>query len=290
MVLHEDEQDLYISLDVVIMERVSGMSLAELRSSPTNKSLPPLQLCAQRECVVIQFAHFIAKGWANRRAASDPQVTACRGKIGRSIRWRLEAMSSHLPRRFRSAAVGILARLDDIVALPWVLTHGDVVPANVMVQSSSDGLVVTGLLDWAEAEYLPFGVGLYGLEGLLGEMGPHGCFEYYSDQRHLRQIFWSYLEQAMPDIELASGASLRRIVEDAHALGVLLWHGIAFDDGRLDRVVEEGRDLAEIRQLDLFFSGRNDYALLCGEENEEPLHTAVGLVSPLSLRQIILGS
>ena len=33
---------------------------------------------------------------------------------------------------------------------------------------------ITGIIDWAEAKVLPFGLALYGLENLLGYMGPGG--------------------------------------------------------------------------------------------------------------------
>ena len=41
-------------------------------------------------------------------------------------------------------------------------------------------------------------------------------------------------------------------VKLARDLGVLLWHGIAFDDGAINRVVQEGRDIEEIHRLDAF--------------------------------------
>ncbi|KAH6636592.1 hypothetical protein F5144DRAFT_601322 [Chaetomium tenue] len=54
--------------------------------------------------------------------------------------------------------------------------------------------------------------------------------------------------------ELKAGGELRGRVEMARLLGLLLWYGIAFDGGALNRVVEEGRDDEELQKLELFLS------------------------------------
>lgn len=253
----------HTSLHVYSMTRIPGHSVAELRTSWEQSSLPTTELRRrQRKDVVGEFARFIAIGWKSALPASDPDVSILRGRIGGSIRWRLQQMQAHLPSRFQPAVKEILERLDDIESLlPWVLTHGDVVPANMMVRkvhdASSRELVLSGFLDWAEAEYLPFGVGLYGVEALLGEADHDGRFAYYPEAEELREYFRLSLEAEIPDLRLQPGSEgFRNNVETAHALGVLLWHGIAFDNGRLDRVVDEGRpeDAEELRMLDLFFA------------------------------------
>lgn len=299
-------------LDVMLMTRVPGVSLAELRASTicTPTMTVTQQQKQQREAIVRQFAGFIATGWGARARPSPDPVVAGPGPgpgpgrrrrhgIGGSLGWRLEQMSARLPGRFRPEARRILQRLGDIVALPWVLTHGDIVPANVMVDTcpgsspdpSRDAVVVTGLLDWAEAESLPFGVGLYGLEELLGEARDDGSFRYYADEQELRQCFWEQLEADLPDIEIGPGSRLREVVEDAHTLGFLLWHGIAFDDGKLNRVVEEGRDDVEIRRLDLFFAGKVNHSDEVSERVDvgEGLDETADLVRRFEFGQAMLG-
>lgn len=248
-VVMEDDQDQF---DVISLRRIRGISLAELRASSVSSR-------QNLYSVVRHFARFIATGWNHAHRASGPRASSISGRIGRSLAWRLEQMCASLPPRFAPFLSKTRSQLDKITSLPWVLTHGDIVPANIMVEPSQDKsgeLVLTGILDWAEAEYLPFGVGLYGLEEILGETDSSGQFTYYSDENELRTLFW-----AQVDAELATDGSAlsplqREIVDDAHTLGVLLWHGIAFDNGKLDRVVEEGRDDEEISRLDLFFAGR----------------------------------
>ncbi|ROW04654.1 hypothetical protein VPNG_07446 [Cytospora leucostoma] len=249
------------SFHVYCMTRIPGVSLAEVLVSSSMKSPrspTPCRLRQQRETIVENFADFIAVGWKSARPASDPIVSSLCGRVGCSIRWRLEVMSAHLPRRFRSAVREALDRLGEIESLPWALTHGDVRPANMMMmsppQDSAGVLSVSGFLDWAEAEYLPLGTGLYGLEELLGENGVDGRFSYYMEADDLREVFWSRLAAELPGINIQNGTHYRDVIGAAHILGVLLWHGIAFDNGRLNRVVEEGKDDSEIWRLDIFFN------------------------------------
>ncbi|ROW12327.1 hypothetical protein VMCG_00428 [Cytospora schulzeri] len=252
---YEDEPG--TSLYVYSMTRIPGISLAELYASLKYSALSLSQLRQQREVIVDHFAKFIATGWNSARPASDSTVSTLRGKVGGSIKWRLEQMKAHLPQRFHSVVRETLDRLDEIESLPWALTHGDVVPANVMVCPPRDNTgisVVSGFVDWAETEYLPFGVGLYGLEELLGETGVDGRFAYYVEAEELRKLFWSRLAVQILGISIHPGTHYRELIEAAHTLGVLLWHGIAFDNGRLRRVVEEGKDDEELWRLDIFLN------------------------------------
>ncbi|KAL2074326.1 hypothetical protein VTL71DRAFT_8104 [Oculimacula yallundae] len=219
------------------MERVGGISFMDLRASKHDGGIP-IHLRA-RLCT--NFAAFLSKSW--HKGTKRPEAL---GMVGRSIRTRLQSLCTDLPLRFRPKAQYILANLPHIEALPWVLTHGDIVAANIMVKPSTGSL--TGLVDWAEAEVLPFGVCLYGLEELLGEMTPCG-FQYIPEARRLRNVFWVELERRIPDLRQSH---VLKAVKLARDLGVLLWHGIAFDDGAIDRVVQEGRDTEEIRRLDSF--------------------------------------
>lgn len=270
VVMEEEDQEYYF--DVLSLERIRCTSLAELRRTSL-LNLPSPTQHQQRSSVIRHFARFIAKGWIHANAkTSDSGFPPCiPDRIGSSLRLRLEQMCASLPPRFKPFLSRTWNQFDKITSsLPWILTHGDIVPANIMVEprpSCSDSpegkgggkeeLVMTGLLDWAEAEYLPFGVGLYGLEELLGETDSRGHFAYYDEEKELRGLFWVCLEEELAAGGLTLARLSRDTVDAAHTLGVLLWHGIAFDNGKLDRVVQEGRDDEEIQRLDLFFAGRS---------------------------------
>lgn len=260
--IDDDEHEPAASLHVYSFVRLPGTPLAEVLALSRRSPMPSLcQLRQQQETIVEQFAEFIATGWKSALPAGDPIVSSLRGRVGGTIRWRLEQMEAHLPQRFQPAVRATLDRLDEIESLPWALTHGDISPANVMVRPPRGRpgvLVVTGFLDWAEAEYLPLGVGSYGLETFLGEAGVDDHFAYYVGAEDLRALFWSRLAAELPGLSFQAGTPFREVAEAAHVLGVLLWHGIAFDNGRLDRVVEEGKDDEEIWSLDVFFRSHDD--------------------------------
>ncbi|KAL3419345.1 hypothetical protein PVAG01_09567 [Phlyctema vagabunda] len=214
------------------MSRIPGISYKTFRDNGASLE-QRIRLCEG-------FASFLAKAWHTRNSDNVPY-----GKIGISIVSRLKCLIADLPARLQPNAKRILRELHHIEGLPWVLSHGDIVASNIMVEPTSGEL--TGMVDWAEAEYLPFGVCIYGLEEILGQITPRG-FE-YEDEAILREAFWGVLESKIPALK---DRNLLRAVKLARDLGVLLWHGIAFDDGKIDRVVQEGKDMDEIHRLDAF--------------------------------------
>lgn len=220
---------------VYSMQRVNGVSFGDFREG-LGKDASHF-----REALCRDFATFLSKGFNCNKVADIPL-----GIVGSSITLRLESLSKDLPVRFQSTALGILGQLPRIKALPWVLTHGDITPSNIIVNPATGRLA--GFVDWAEAEHLPFGVCLYGLEELLGEMTPTG-FRYHRDASDLRDVFWAELCKQISDLRNKHTLEAVRLARD---LGVLLWHGIAFDNGAIDRVVQEGRDFEEIYRLDAF--------------------------------------
>lgn len=247
---HTDDLAQVPLLHVYSLTRLPGLTLAEFRTSSPRE----VQTSARRRSLIRDFATFIATGWQHTRAQHIRPDSLTRGKVGDSISWRLELMQTALPVRFAPFVESVIDALPYIEALPWTLTHGDIVPSNVMVDATTPGqLRLCGLLDWAEAEYLPFGVGLYGAEELLGVKATNGGFRYFHDADALRELLWSELFAKIPELR---NQRLRHLVRLAENLGMLLWHGIAFDNGKLDRVVEEGKDDEEIARLDLFFSRR----------------------------------
>ena len=222
---------------VYCMDRIGGISLKDFRCHSTQEE-QSFELLA---ILCRDFATFLAKGW--HRAATHPIPL---GTVGDSMASRLKSLNEDLPLRFRAASWDILQNLSLIEALPWVLSHGDIMTGNIMLEPSTGHLV--GLVDWAEAECLPFGIILYGLEEFLGEMTITG-FQYHPDASDLQIIFWKQLMEEIPELQEPRVLEAVKLARD---LGVLLWHGIAFDNGAINRVVEEGKDVDEIYRLDAF--------------------------------------
>ncbi|KAI5864486.1 hypothetical protein GGS23DRAFT_595218 [Durotheca rogersii] len=221
------------------MKKMPGVSLANLRAETDLLQAKPRQ-----ELIIRDFAHLQAMSWTH---AARNKATWEKRTVGSSLRWRLELMANGLPSRFRNTVKSILVDLSEIEALPWTLSHGDFLPSNIMVYPDSGR--ISGLVDWTEAEFLPFGIGMYGLQELLGE-DRNGHYTYYPEAQYLRDLFWDELLSSLP--ELAMNPKRIALVRKAQTLGVLLWHGIAFDDGKLNRAVEEGKDDVEIERLDAF--------------------------------------
>ncbi|GKT73156.1 hypothetical protein ColTof4_05578 [Colletotrichum tofieldiae] len=273
------------------LERVGGVSLTQFRGLSAALGMDP-RACRRR--VVADLAVVFADSWRGRRDGRD----VVKGKVGGSLRWRLEVLAEGLPGEFRGVVARAMGELDEVEgSLPWVVTHGDLVPDNVLVhppcedgdgargrggrrrrgmRERAGGLV--GLIDWAEAEWLPFGVGMYGLEEVLGEDVPAGDdgpepgtsggtsatrFEYYPEANALRNLFWDEVGRVVGDEEVIRRA--RR----AQVLGVLLWRGIAFDDGALGRAVDGEKDWWDLQRLRAWLFGEGGLGLGGGRGEEE---------------------
>ncbi|KAB8297266.1 hypothetical protein EYC80_002630 [Monilinia laxa] len=238
---------------VYSMNRIPGVSYQDFRASNTSLT----NTTAARAILCKDFAAFLAIGWQKKECVSVPL-----GIVGSSLLSRLELLCKDLPIRFQSTAKRILKGIQHIETLPWVFTHGDITPSNIIINPLTHHLA--GLVDWAEAEPLPFGICLYGLEEILGEITATG-FHYHPNGKYLRKIFWTELLTRIPELKKDD---LMRAVGLARDLGVLLWHGIAWDDGAINRVVNENRkeDEGEIWRLDAFLGTKIHNDIQCVSE------------------------
>lgn len=139
--------------------------------------------------------------------------------------------------------------------LPVALNHGDVLPRNLLVDEETGRL--RGVVDWGESEWLVFGVVLGGVEWLFGsiqkEKGDGGgkgkvkfVYDDDDDADRLRGYFWGCLKDRIRELE---DEEMWEAVMLARRVGILLWCGIAWDEGRRERVVgcggkEDEEDLA----------------------------------------------
>jgi hypothetical protein len=256
------------------IQKMPGIPLSRLM--PRIQELDPATQVKQRR-LVKSFATLIAHSWPLSSTLS-PKIRAtradspmdftpnwqsqCRGKIGSSIISRLRKLCNNLPdSHLRGRAEATLARVQAMDDYVVVLNHGDLIPSNILVDE--DTWEITGLVDWAEAEYLPFGACLYGLENMLGYVsqaptasaplaeesrtGISPAFVYYDSAPGLRELFWTRLLEAVPEIKLEQDD-----VKTMRDVGVLLWYGYAWDDGAIDRVVNEKEDAVEVACLRAF--------------------------------------
>jgi hypothetical protein len=223
---------------------------------------PDAEIQHKQTTLIKSLAAILAQSWssaseAHRFARADSPISFssspnmlsyCPGKVGQLIISKLQALARNLPgAELQQRAQSVLDKIQTIDAYPVVLTHGDLIPSNILVHHRT--WLITGLVDWAEAEYLPFGTCLYGLEHLLGYMASASQFVYFENAPQLRRLFWECLFAAVPEVK-----ARRDEVYIMRDLGVLLWHGFAWDEGKIDRVVDEERDGLEMARLRAFLS------------------------------------
>lgn len=229
----------------------------------------------RRERLVESFASVLARAWPVAERASRHRRDSvvfptsgpsweevedfspkCRGKVGARMTQKLAQLASELPdQSTRERARSTLERLSGIHDWPIVLTHGDLIPSNVLVDEETGEVV--GLVDWTEAEWLPFGMCLYGLEYVVRSLQPQASagqnpvegwkFVYREDATRLRGLFYDTLLSLVPEL-----GARKEDLEVMRDTGVLLWCGYAWDEGAIDRVVDEVSDGEELAKLRAF--------------------------------------
>ncbi|KAE9983437.1 hypothetical protein EG328_009929 [Venturia inaequalis] len=236
----------------------------------TLKTIAPFGPCLtgaemrRQENLVQDFAEFVSRGWPKDNLKQPVHD----GKVGSQIPKKLKMLAEQLPyRQHREVARRTLDNISSLSQLPVVVTHGDTIPSNIMCAPDTGRL--TGVVDWAEAEYLPFGTCLYGLEHFLGRLSSSkrrdsviegGRFIPYERASHLRRLFWQSLRLKVPALQ--EDDNLMKLVVMAKTIGILLWYGFAWDGGAIDRVVTLQRDTEEIIYLDAFLDDARDLAVL----------------------------
>lgn len=254
------------------MEVITGVPLHTV--APIGPSISQLEL-TRHENLVRDFADFVSRGWPSTGAGQ----LVCNGKVGSRTSQKLQMLAEHLPyRRQRAVAQKTLENLRFMARLPIVINHGDTIPSNIMCDPETGHL--TGIIDWAEGEYLPFGTCLYGLEHLLGRLALSTRrdsvvggrpFIYYDCASDLRCLFWQTLMSRVPALRKDDG--LVKLVVMAKTIGILLWYGFAWDGGAINRVVNTERDVEELVYLDTFLFDTRDFesiATVIGLGREEP--------------------
>lgn len=119
---------------------------------------------------------------------------------------------------------------------------------NILVSTTTGR--ITGIIDWAEAEILPFGLALYGLENLLGNMGPSG-WRYFQIRNELEQRFWDRFWALIGVGDATVDSKIKASVRTARMTGILLTYGFVWVNGTLERVVTD-KEVSSLAYLDAF--------------------------------------
>jgi hypothetical protein len=257
------------SVDVEGMSLILCYEMDIIPGIPYSSTIPyQLHLTAselERHTELVEsFADFVARAWPTPGSARR----TCNGKVGSQIPHKLWLLAAQLPTAtLRATAKQALDDISLLNQLPVVLNHGDVVPGNIMVETETFKL--KGMVDWAEAEYLPFGTCLYGIEYLFGcipvkerrdSLVEGRRFQYYSSAEDLRRTFWQRLRFNISALD--GDKDLQEAVLLSKLVGTLLWYGFAWDDGAIDRVVDAAKDGEEVAFLESFARQDRDRAAL----------------------------
>ncbi|KAG5743677.1 hypothetical protein H9Q70_013612 [Fusarium xylarioides] len=131
-------------------------------------------------------ARFFAEAWKSPQQVPLTFVNNLR----RDLETDLNRLHQQLPNRFKDALNQVLKHLPRIFNMPFVITHGDLNEMNILVDDSG---YITGVIDWAESEFCPFGISLWALENILGHMDAMG-WHYHDNSKELREEFWRVFE------------------------------------------------------------------------------------------------
>ncbi|EAU36573.1 predicted protein [Aspergillus terreus NIH2624] len=147
---------------------------------------------------------------------------------------RLDTLAQRLPPRFHRAIADLRGELPIIFgpSYPLVLGHGDLCEMNILVDPEAGG--ITGIIDWAEAMILPFGMSLWGLLSMLGTMDSQG-WHYHANASQLESVFWEIFYENAGQVS----AGDKRAIIVAERAGLLLRYGFTWENGLHERPVTE---------------------------------------------------
>jgi hypothetical protein len=173
---------------------------------------------------------FFAESWRHPQPSS-PQILE---SISCKFQQRADILCQSLPSCFAEKLRELCTALPSIFPeiYPLVLTHTDLCEMNILV--NPDHGTINEIIDWADAEILPFGVSLWGLENALGYMDSNGWY-YYSNHVSLEALFWQIFEEIAGPISNDN----KKIIHAVRSFGFFLRYGFTWDDGVRERPVKE---------------------------------------------------
>ena len=189
-------------------------------------------------------ARYFATSWLHPQLVTQDQRESLRATMSH----KLSLLASTLPTRLIATIARAQKELGELFhpRYPQVLTHGDLNPLNILISPTSG--CITGIIDWAEARVLPFGLALYGLENLLGNMGPGG-WKYFEIRDELEKRFWSQFWDCIADAKRIPEDRIRHVVTIARQVGIFMQYGFKWEKGTVERAVTEN-DASSLAYLD----------------------------------------
>ncbi|KAI9764296.1 MAG: hypothetical protein M1840_008587 [Geoglossum simile] len=196
---------------------------------------------ADRFNTVEDFARFFAASWKHSQTMTAHDAEA----IHHEYKQKLDLLSRALPPRFTENVKKVLEELPLLFTstYPLVLSHGDLNEMNIIVDPDSGH--ITGVVDWAEARILPFGISLWGLENTLGYMDSKG-WHYYNNHHELEKLFWKTFEETIGEVT----ETHKQAIGVARMAGFFFRYGFVWED-RVREIPAKEPD-PTLRYLDAF--------------------------------------
>lgn len=184
---------------------------------------------------------FFAASWKHSQTKPLNVVEA----IYHDYQQKFDLLSRALPFRFTGNLRKVRAELPLLFTstYPLVLSHDDLCEMNIFVDPNTGH--ITGIIDWAEARILPFGISLWGFENILGYMDSQG-WHYYNNHHKLENLFWQTFEEIVGGISEAD----RQAIRVARMAGFFLRYGFVWEDGVREIPAKEPD--SALRYLDAF--------------------------------------
>ncbi|KAJ5882722.1 uncharacterized protein N7473_011156 [Penicillium subrubescens] len=221
------------SLTIYVMKKVPGITYIEV-------PLTTLHSTSWQEKTVSDFSRFFANSWLNRLSEAHHSEQSLEDLQGK-----LDILVHGLPSRFTAVISKLREELPAIFAptYPLALTHADLCEMNLIVDAKLGG--INGIVDWAEAKILPFGMSLWGFQNMLGIMNSSG-WHYHENSSRLEGIFWDTFHSQVGKISDVE----KKAMKIAERTGLVLRYGFTWEDGNVERPANE-QD-SSIRYLDAF--------------------------------------
>lgn len=113
---------------------------------------------------------------------------------------------------------------------------------NILVNPHSGQ--ITGVVDWADASFQPFGFTLYALENALGRMGSSG-WVWFDNAGDLRDSFWRAFQY-----QTGLSEPQTKLVKLAGLAGILIRYGTSYDSGFSGMIGVRDPKAEDFRYLD----------------------------------------
>lgn len=131
---------------------------------------------------------------------------------------------------------------------PIIVNHMNLDGTNIILNENGN---INGIIDWAEAEYSPFGFSFYGLENILGWHDLQaGVWRHVSNHRALRKHF---VDLILHFIGVERGSEMSDRIMVANQVGLLLRYGV---DSKTNAAVQVGSP--EYQILEYFVNQLDD--------------------------------